>query len=160
MTFATPSTKLGRPVLTWCRFTTHCFTRGPAPTDRPPFVTDEGRKPRVFCPDRHALSVYLPAAMRQLENADRYVVETAAERNWVHRLELEVEADAASVTYQVFFSVKKARRAESYDVELTVESAYAADSLRPLKLRGRMKIAGLLTATVEGKKPHTGGARK
>ncbi len=159
MTFATPSDRLRRPVVTWCRFTTHCFTRSAADADGPPFVIDEGRRRRVFCPDRHALSAHLPAAMRMLEDPNRYVSETAAERNWIHRAEILVETGSSQVIYQVFFSVKKARRADPFDVELTVESAYAFDPLRLPKLRGRMKIASLLTAMVEGKKPHTKGGR-
>lgn len=59
---------------------------------------------------------------------------------------------SACTAYQVFFTVKKARRSEPFNVEMTVESAYGFDPLRAPKLRGRTVIARLLTATVEGKK--------
>lgn len=155
VTFATPSTKLRREIVTWCRFTTHVFTRQPATGERGPFLLDEGSRPRVFCPDRYRLSISLPAVMLLLRDPGRYVTETASERNWLHRAEMEIETAAGLVAYQVFFAVKKARRVDRHDVEMTVESAYAFDPARPPHVRGRMVIAGLLTATVEGRTPHT-----
>ena len=159
VTFNTPSEKLRREIVTWCRFTTHVFTRQPAAADRGPFLVDEGRRQRVFCPDRYSLSMSLPRIMRMMQDPGCYVTETAAERNWLHRAEVEIETAAGPVAYQVFFAVKKARRADRHDVEMTVESAYAFDPARPPPVRGRMVIAGLLTATVEGRTPHTQKAR-
>ena len=159
VTINTHSTKLGREIKTWCRFTTHVFSEKAAP-GQVPFIVDEGRRPRVFCPERHALSIHLPTAMSQLADPKSHIWETAAERNWLHRAAVEMVLGGEPVDYQVFFSVKKALRAEPYDVELTVESAYAFDPAREPKLRGRMLLIGLLTATVEGRKPHTqGGGR-
>lgn len=156
VTFATPSAKLGRSITTWCRFTTHTFTEQ-APAGHPgPLLLDEGRHPRAFCPKRYALSHQLPAAVRLLADPDRYVWEGAHERNWLHRADVPLaDADGASVIYQMFFAVKKAARTAAWDVEMTVESAYAFDPLRRPKIGGRTKIAGLLAAAVEGRKLHT-----
>jgi len=154
MTFQTPSRKLGRDIATWCRFTTHTFSRSPEAGEAAD-LADEGRRSRVFCPDRHRLSFHLPGAVAQLADPARHVWETAAERNWLHRVEVEIVEAGAHTAYQVFFAVRKARRSEPFDVEMTVESAYAFDPVRPPKLRGRTVIAGLLTATVEGRKLHT-----
>lgn len=160
VTFQTPSEKLGRSIMTWCRFTTHTFTRAPEPGDAGPNVWDEGRQPRVFCPDRYALSFHLPSAVNELAVPSRHVWQTAAERNWLHRAEVHVVAGGARIAYQVFFGVKKAGRADPHDVEMTVESAYAFDPRRVPKLRGRMAMVGLLTATVEGRHVHTQGAHR
>ena len=154
VTFRTPSRKLGRDITTWCRFTTHAFSRSPGAGEVADLM-DEGRRPRVFCPERHHLSLHLLGAILQLTDPARHVWETATERNWLHQAGVEIVAAGARTTYQVFFAVKKARRSEQFDVEMTVESAYAFDPLRPPKLRGRTVIAGLLTATVEGRKLHT-----
>ena len=160
VTFSTPSTKLRRDIVTWCRFTTHVFTRKPEAADQGPFLMDEGRRPRVFCPDRYGLSTFLPGVVMLLREPQRYVTEAASERNWLHRAEVQIATSAGAVTYQVFFAVKKARRADRHDVEMTVESAYALDPARLPQIRGRMLIAGLLTATVEGRPAHTQGSRK
>ena len=154
VTFQTPSRKLGRDIATWCRFTTHAFSRS-AEAGEIADLMDEGRRPRVLCPDRYRLSLHLPNAVAQLANPVRHVYEAASERNWLHQVEVEIVEAEARTTYQVFFAVKKARRSEPFDVEMTVESAYAFDPLRRPKLLGRMVIAGLLTATVEGRRPHT-----
>lgn len=154
VTFQTPSRKLGRNIATWCRFTTHAFSRSPEASEIADLM-DEGRRPRVFCLERHHLSLHLPGAIAQLADPARHVWETATERNWLHQVGVEIVAAGARTTYQVFFAVKKARRSEPFDVEMTVESAYAFDPLRPPKLRGRTVIAGLLTATIEGKRLHT-----
>lgn len=154
VTFATPSRKLGRDIATRCRFTTHTFSRSPEAGELADLV-DEGRRPRVFCPDRHRLSLHLPSAVAQLADPARHVWETASERNWLHRVEVELLEAGERAAYQVFFAVKKARRAEAFDVEMTVESAYAFDPARLPKLRGRTVISGLLAATVEGRRLHT-----
>jgi hypothetical protein len=159
----TDSEKLRRSIRTWCRFTTHVFSRRPEAGEGGPFILDEGHRSRVFCPNRYALSLHLPAAMAQLSDPRRYVWQTAAERNWLHRAEVRLVVDQAPVSYQVFFAVKKARPSShnvKHDVELTVESAYAYDAARQPKVYGRMLIAGLLAATVEERKPHTQGGRR
>jgi len=156
VTFATPSAKLGRAITTWCRFTTHTFTEQAPAGHSGPILLDEGRRSRVFCPRRYALSHQLPAGVRLLADPDRYVWEGAHERNWLHRTEAPLaDAAGAPVTYQVFFAVRKAARAAAWDVEMTVESAYAFDPLRQPKTVGRTKIAGLLAATMNGRKLHT-----
>ena len=156
VTFATPSAKLGRSIVTWCRFTTHTFTEAAPAGHSGPVLLDEGRRPRVFSPERYALSRQLPAAMQLLVDPDRYVWEGAHERNWLHRADVTLpSATGAPVLYQVFFAVKKAVRSAAWDVEMTVESAYAFDSQRQPKVVGRAKIVGVLTATVEGRKLHT-----
>jgi len=151
----THSDKLAREIRTWCRFTTHVFSRKPEVGETGPFITDEGRRPRLFCPERYALSLHLPAAIAHLANPRRRIWETASERNWLHSAEVNLVLNGEPVGYQVFFAVKKAARADPYDVELTVESAYAFDPARRPKLKGPMLIVGLLTATVEGRRPHT-----
>lgn len=132
VTFRTPSQKLGRDIATWCRFTTHTFSRSPEAGEAADLV-DEGRRPRVFCPERHQLSLHLPAAVAQLADPARRVWETASERNWLHQVEVEVVEAGARTAYQVFFAVKKTRRDEPFDVEMTVESAYAFDPARKPK---------------------------
>lgn len=153
------SEKLGRLVSAWCRFTTHTFTRAYQAGDPGPPILDEGRRPRTFCPDRYALSHHLPTAVGLLAQPRCYVWETASERNWLHRAELQI-SDGQGTSYQVFFSLKRAAAGADFDLELTVESAYAFDPRRPPKLRGRMLFAGLATMTVQGQKPHTQHARK
>lgn len=159
VTFHTHSTKLCRDVITWCRFTTHSFSRSPQ-SGETPHVWDEGKRPRVLCPDRYRLSLHLPRAVEKLSDPRCYIWETASERNWLYEASVDVVDGNASTSYQVFFAVRKARRSDAYDIEMTVESAYAFDPARPPKLRGRMLIVGLLTTTVEGGKPHTKGSRK
>lgn len=156
VTFTTPSDKLGRAIVTWCRFTTHTFTEK-APAGHPgPILLDEGRRLRVFSSARYALSRQLPAAVQLLADPDRYVWEGAHERNWLHRADVILSSAAgAPVVYQVFFKVEKAARSVAWDVVMTVESAYAFDPLQQPKKLGRAKIAGLLAATVEGRKVHT-----
>ena len=90
----THSDKLGREIKTWCRFTTHVFSRKPEVGETGPFITDEGRRPRLFCPNRYALSLYLPAAMAHLANPRRRIWETASERNWLHSAEIDVSVAA------------------------------------------------------------------
>ena len=156
VTFATLSAKLGRAITTWCRFTTHTFKEKAPDGHLGPSLLDEGRRPRVFCPRRYALSHQLPAAVRLLADPDRYVWEGAHERNWLHRADVALTDSAGALgTYQVFFAVKRAERSAAWDVEMTVESAYALGPLRRPKVLGRAKIVGLLTATVEGRKLHT-----
>jgi len=156
VTFATSSTKLGRSIVTWCRFTTHTFTEK-VPAGHPgPVLIDEGRRPRVFSPERYALSRQLPASVQLLVNPDCYIWEGAHERNWLHRADMVLPGAAGEpLIYQVFFAVQKAARSALCDVEMTVESAYAFDPRRQPKKLGRTKIAGLLAATVEGRKLHT-----
>lgn len=156
VTFETPSIKLSRAILTRCWFTTHAFTEGASDGHEGPILLDEGRRPRVFCPERYALSHHLPEAVRLLKDPDRYVSEGVHERNWLHRTDITLPVPAKdAVTYQVFFAVKKAPRSAAYDVEMVVESAYAFDPQRQPKVVGRTKIAGLLAATVQGRKLHT-----
>ncbi len=156
VTFDTPSIKLNRPIRTRCWFTTHTFT-AQAPDAYPgPVMLDEGRRPRVFCPDRYALSHHLPATVCLLANPDLYVWEGGHERNWLHRAEVAVPDQIGGMTtYQVFFALKRAKRGGDEDVEMVVESAYAHDPLRTPKVLGRTKIAGLLAATIEGRALHT-----
>jgi hypothetical protein len=158
--FVVPSKKLRREIRVWCRFTTHCFTRKPTAGEAGPVLLDEGRRPRMFCPDRYRLSLALPDAIRLLSAGDRHVHQTAAERNWMHRHQVVVAVDDMPTPYQIFFSVRKAPRAAGSDVEMTVESAYPADPLRLPALRGRMLFAGVLVAVVEKRTPHTQGAGK
>ena len=155
--FATPSTKLGRDVQTRCRFTTHVFTTKASPGHAGPIMLDEGRRPRVFDPARYVLSHQLPTVVRLLVDPDRYVWEGAHERNWLHRADVALDAASggAAVVYQVFFTLRRAGRGAGHDVEMVVESAYAFDPRRAPKTLGRTKIAGLLAATVEGRKLHT-----
>ena len=160
VTIETPSEKLHRSIRTLCRFTTHVFSRAPSDSEAGPFLVDEGRRPRLFCPERYALSLHLPTVMDLLADPRRHIWQTAAERNWLHRAEVALALDDATIAYQVFFAVKKAARASPYDVDLMVESAYASDPVRQPKLQGRMLIVGLLTATVEARKPHTQGGRR
>ena len=159
--FSTPSTKLGRPIRVWCWFTTHTYTET-APADHAgPLVIDEGRRPRVFCCARFALSHHLPDVVRLLADPDRYVWEGGHERNWLHQAVVAVTGPSNTpTTCQVFFALKKAERSSKQDVEMVVESAYAHDPLRTPKVVGRTKIAGLLAATVEGRKLHTQRAGK
>ena len=156
VTFATPSAKLGRPIRVLCWFTTHTYTEAAPAGHAGPLVIDEGRRPRLFCPDRFALSHHLPDVVRLLADPDRYVWEGEHERNWLHRAEVDIAGSSNGLTtYQVFFALKKAERGSRQDVVMVVESAYAHDPLRTPKTVGRTKIAGLLAATVEGKKLHT-----
>jgi hypothetical protein len=159
ITFRTPSIKLSRDIVVWCRFTTHTFSRKPEIGETPNII-DEGRKPRVLCPDRYAWSTHLPATITLLANPQLYIREAASERNWVYETQITLEQGGVTSAYHVFFSVRKASRADLFDVEMTVESAYVLDPGRTPQVRGRMLIAGLLTAIVEGKSPHTKGARK
>ncbi len=159
ITFQTPSDRLARDVTVWCRFTTHTFSRKPTAGEAAN-VIDEGRRPRVLCQDRYACSMHLPATVRLLANPQTYVREAASERNWVYETRITLEQASVTCAYHVFFSVRKASRGTPFDVEMTVESAYVLDPGRTPQVRGRMLIAGLLTAIVEGKTPHTKGSRK
>jgi hypothetical protein len=66
-----------------------------------------------------------------------------------------------ATSYEIFFAVKRAHRSDSHDIDMIVESAYAFDPARGPKVLGRMSIVGVLTATMEGRRPHTQkGGRK
>lgn len=154
--FSTPSAKLGRSINVWCWFTTHTYTEAASAGYAGPFVMDEGKRQRVFCPTRYALSHHLPGVVRLLGNPDCYVLETASERNWLHQVEITITpAQGQAITYQMFFAVKRATAGAGHDVEMVVESAYARDPQRIPKVKGRTKIAGLLTATVQRRRLHT-----
>ena len=133
----------------------------------------DGVRRRVFCPDRHRLSLHLPDAVRELREPRIYVRQTKARRNWLYVATVELPAmaedaveDGASgrerVRYQVFFTLRKAGKggAAREDVEMIVESAYAEDATRPPELLGRALFTGLATAVVEGRQVHTQPARK
>jgi hypothetical protein len=96
-----------RPIRTWCRFTTHVFSRAPSDGEVGPFIMDEGRRPRLFCPECYALSLHLPTARGLLADPRRHVWQTAAERNWLHRAEVTLAINGATIPYQVFFAVKR-----------------------------------------------------
>lgn len=173
--FQVASEKLRRSVTVRCRFTNHVFTRAhdPATDATDAAVIMDGVRRRVFCPDRHRLSLHLPDAVRELREPRIYVRETKARRNWVYVATVELLAAAADaaedggsgrerVLYQMFFTLRKSGKggAAREDVEMIIESAYAGDATRPLELLGRALFAGLATAVVEGRQVHTQPARK
>lgn len=61
----------------------------------------------MFYPDRYAPSFHPPSAINGLTTPNHHVWQTAAERNWSHRVEVHVVAGGTRVAYQVFFGVEK-----------------------------------------------------
>lgn len=72
--FKVPSEKLRRLVTVRCRFSSHVFTRAfdseLDPANAP--VIMDGRRRRVFCPDRYRLSLHLPEAVSGLRDPRVY----------------------------------------------------------------------------------------
>lgn len=131
--FEVSSTKVPRPLRINVRFSNHCFsvafdaTKHPA--DEP--VIPDGQMRRAFCPDRYHLSPRLPGLIRGLADPAARVHQTAARRNWMHAAVIEVPV--AGTRYQIFFELRRTipERRRLQDLDMVVESAYAADPNRP-----------------------------
>jgi len=155
--FEAASTKVPRPLRINVRFTNHCFseTFDPArhPADAP--VILDGRRRRIFCPERYELSHHLPDLIRGLAHPGARVHQTAARRNWMYAA--TVELSAAGTRYQIFFELRRAtpERRRLQDLDLVVESAYPADPDRPSpNVLGRVSFL-LLAGSLYAGKPVT-----
>jgi len=131
--FEVSSTKVPRPLRINVRFTNHCFSEAFDPTRHPvdePVISD-GRRRRAFCPDRYDLSLRLPTLMRGLADSTTRVHETAARRNWMYAAIIKVPV--AGTRYQIFFEMRRTspERRRLQDLDMVVESAYAANPTRP-----------------------------
>jgi hypothetical protein len=130
--FTALSAKVPRPLCINARFTNHCFsvTFDPAWHAANEPVIMDGRRRRVFCPERYALSYRLPALIRGLAAPDARVHQTAARRNWMFAAIAEIPV--AGTRYQIFFELRRSppERRRLQDLELVVESAYPADPER------------------------------
>ncbi len=83
--FTADNAKAVKELRIYVRFSNHCFSEAFDPARHSPDepVIMDGRKRRVFCPDRHRLSFRLPGLIRGLATPGARVHETAARRNWM-----------------------------------------------------------------------------
>lgn len=131
-------------------FSCHVFTRAGASGDAgaKAYLT-EASEPRMFCPDRHALSALLPDIVRGLPRRNDCFY--AKHQNY---FVVEVPGRLpANEEYRVFFNVRKADVPET--VRVFVESAYTAR-----KGSGPNSIAGkkvgfrvILNLALQNKRP-------
>lgn len=113
------------------RYSCHCWSRGLEDGERPAgTVFMDGKRARVFDPDRYEASLHLPELLRGLPTNRIYV--TRSDRNYgVYNARL-VNPDGHA--YTAYFQLKN--RKGRFDgirhkLELTVESAYAKAQPEP-----------------------------
>ncbi len=133
------------PVTVHVRFNDHCFTKGfdPARHDPldilpAPFVSKTEK--RVFCPDRYALSLFLPELIKAIGNKR---IASTREGNLVR-----IETPDGQ-TYAIFFGLRKQNTAR---VNLYVVSAYPIGSDKKVADTGEMKFDIALMKILRGEK--------
>jgi hypothetical protein len=127
-----PCEDIGRDIVIYVHYTPHCYSEKFDPEKNKPeeiICTDGPDRDRVFCPIRHGLSPRLPALIADLPN--RRVHQTAARRNYVYLVPLQIEGQ----TYEIYFMLQRAGPKDKADLRLTVESAYPVDTPTPLPKR-------------------------
>ena len=156
--FEAMSVKVPRPLRINVRFTNHCFSEvfDPAKHLAEEPVIMDGRRRRVFCPDRYALSLRLPGLIRALADPGAYVHETVERRNWMYAAVVEIPV--ATSRYQIFFELRRTipDRRRLQDLDMVVESAYPADPARPQpNILGRVRFLLLAGSLYVGKRTST-----
>lgn len=102
-------------------FGCHTFTRDLKPVDKPDLHFKNGGETRCFCVDRHALSLGLPALIRDAATGRAFF--TNQRENF-----LLLDGAYGGGPYVVFFKLEKARKPH-LDVAMFVVSAYLKPSL-------------------------------
>ncbi|WP_199544566.1 hypothetical protein [Paraburkholderia kururiensis] len=103
-------------------FGLHCFTRSAEPGEAvdPELFYSDARETRVFCPQRHRLSMLLPAIIDGL--ASRPCYHTGKGNFFVVEM---VDGQGTRQEYEVYFAASRA--AERGVLNLFVQSAYVRD---------------------------------
>jgi hypothetical protein len=128
-------------------YASHAFTKSCPPDIAPhPHYSKQGDR-RVFCPERYALSLQLPALVANLETHRCYAT------NYENYFVVEALASLPSDSeYWVFFDIKRAT--EPHAVKVFVESAYAGDRARAPHGRKRQALMfKALVGKILGLKP-------
>lgn len=134
MTIKCPCQEIKRDLLIRVAFTSHCYTEAfdAALHARDQIVLyDSPQRPRVFCENRHRLSVYLPELVAKFPS--QKVQQTFVQRNYVYEAKVELEA----VPYEIYFMIQRADSEKGVDLRLTVESAYPSEEVPDLRKRPR-----------------------
>ncbi len=140
------------------RFTNHCYSEAFDPNRHSPDdpAIQDGARRRVFAPERYALSLHLPALIRSLVNPGTRVHETAARRNWMYAVAMEMPE--ANTRYQIFFDLRRTvpDRRRFQDLDMVVESAYPAEPARAApNVLGRVNFLLLAGNVYLGQKTST-----
>lgn len=132
MPIACPCEAIGRNLVIEVDFSNHCYSKkfieGEHRKEEIIVHEAKGRK-RVFCPERHGLSLRLPAIIAELPNCK--VHQTRQSRNYIYVVPLEI----AQQFYEIYFMIQRAEDRPGIDLRITVESAYPVTELSPLPKR-------------------------
>jgi hypothetical protein len=105
------------------RFSHHCFTEHPSPSDDPALSFVVGKEERTFDLGRWQLSRHLPTILKTL--AERHISHTDHQSFFTVEL---VNQQGQSQDYEVYFEVSKDNKTKR--LYLTVKSAYTRDPSR------------------------------
>jgi hypothetical protein len=83
---------------------------------------DSGRRERIFCPDRYALSRDLPGIIAEFATGKAKLYRGWHKRNWAYIWRVATPHN----TYYMFFKLEKSTEA-GCDLSMHVESAYVDD---------------------------------
>jgi hypothetical protein len=123
-------------------FGAHTFTRNLLDTDTPDFHIQDGGQVRCFCPQRHAMSIFLPDIIRASFVGKAYF------GNRHENFLLIEKLDGLNAPYVVAFKLTKAKAA-SADAIMFVVSAHDRPALStnlPV-----IRMGTLVSLTVQGK---------
>jgi hypothetical protein len=151
-----PCTQIKRNLSIRVGFANHCYTEAfdAALHAREQIILyDSPQRPRIFSPNRHRLSVFLPQLLTELPT--KKVQQTFQQRNYVYEATVELE----TVPYEVYFMLQRLDGEKGIDLRLTVESAYPSEGLPDLRKRPRDIRFSILAYKTLAKQPITFGAR-
>jgi len=140
------SERAGRDLHVEVRFSNHVYTKKfeselHLNSD---IILRDSSGPRVFCPERFALSAQLRGVIQGL--SDKKVTQNKVERNYVYAVSL----DTQSGFYHVFFSLHRGK-SRNADLVLIVESAYKKQTQIPnYNPPRRIKFEALATKVYYG----------
>jgi hypothetical protein len=135
-------------------FGAHTFTRDLLDTDTPDFHIQDGGQVRCFCPQRHAMSIFLPGIIRAASTGKAYFGNRRENFLLVEKL------DGLNAPYVVAFNMTKAKAANA-DAIMFVVSAHDRPAL-PTNLPV-IGMGTLVSLTVQGKpviRPSKRGRRR
>jgi hypothetical protein len=135
-------------------FGVHTFTRDLLDTDTPDYHVPDGAQTRCFCPQRHAMSIYLPDIIQSAASGNAYFGNRSENYLLVEKL------DGLNAPYVVAFNMGIAKTVGA-DAIMFVVSAHDRPNLPPnLPVIG---MGTLVSLTVQGKpimRPSKRGRRR
>jgi hypothetical protein len=124
----------------------HCFTREwRQGLDDPAMYYAIDRDERCFCPERHTLSLSLPAIVKAAATGKVYF---SQDRNYL----IAEAVDGLSGPYAIFFKLEKAERVHKADAVMFVVSAYEKRNLPAKSRLPSISFATLVAKTVRGER--------